>query len=161
MSCSRRRARSIYPSSGVELTSAWRARPSPPAPNPCLYRSWGMDLIGMTNLQEAKLAREAEICYVTVAMVTDYDCWHEEEEPGYGGNAHRHLEQEQPKREAPDCPGQSPGYPAISIVPATTPSKTPSSPIRIPYPRRCAGVWSPSWESTWADGETGLLMIGG
>jgi 5'-methylthioadenosine phosphorylase len=46
-----------------------------------LYRSWGMDLIGMTNLQEAKLAREAEVCYVTIAMVTDYDCWHEEEEP--------------------------------------------------------------------------------
>lgn len=45
-----------------------------------LYRSWGMDLIGMTNLQEAKLAREAEICYVTIAMVTDYDSWHEEEE---------------------------------------------------------------------------------
>ena len=43
-----------------------------------LYRSWGMDVIGMTNLTEAKLAREAEICYVTVAMVTDYDCWHEE-----------------------------------------------------------------------------------
>jgi 5'-methylthioadenosine phosphorylase len=43
-----------------------------------LYRSWGMDIIGMTNLQEAKLAREAEICYVTVAMVTDYDCWHPE-----------------------------------------------------------------------------------
>lgn len=43
-----------------------------------LYRSWGMDVIGMTNLQEAKLAREAELCYVTVAMVTDYDCWHEE-----------------------------------------------------------------------------------
>ena len=41
-----------------------------------LYRSWGMDIIGMTNLQEAKLAREAEICYVTIAMVTDYDCWH-------------------------------------------------------------------------------------
>jgi 5'-methylthioadenosine phosphorylase len=41
-----------------------------------LYRSWGMDVIGMTNLQEAKLAREAEICYATVAMVTDYDCWH-------------------------------------------------------------------------------------
>jgi len=45
-----------------------------------LYRSWGMDLIGMTNLQEAKLAREAEICYVTIAMVTDYDCWHEGKE---------------------------------------------------------------------------------
>ena len=43
-----------------------------------LYRSWGMDVIGMTNLQEARLAREAEICYVTVAMVTDYDCWHAE-----------------------------------------------------------------------------------
>jgi len=43
-----------------------------------LYRSWGMDVIGMTNLQEAKLAREAEICYVTFALVTDYDCWHED-----------------------------------------------------------------------------------
>src|SRR3954470_24949748 len=43
-----------------------------------VYRSWGMDVIGMTNLQEAKLAREAELCYTTVAMVTDYDCWHEE-----------------------------------------------------------------------------------
>jgi 5'-methylthioadenosine phosphorylase len=41
-----------------------------------VYRSLGMDVIGMTNLQEAKLAREAELCYVTVAMVTDYDCWH-------------------------------------------------------------------------------------
>jgi 5'-methylthioadenosine phosphorylase len=41
-----------------------------------LYRSWGMDIIGMTNLQEAKLAREAELCYSTIAMVTDYDCWH-------------------------------------------------------------------------------------
>ncbi|MBP1604704.1 MAG: mtnP [Acidobacteria bacterium] len=41
-----------------------------------LYRSWGMDVIGMTNLQEAKLAREAEMCYVTIALVTDYDCWH-------------------------------------------------------------------------------------
>jgi 5'-methylthioadenosine phosphorylase len=42
-----------------------------------LYRSWGMDVIGMTNLQEAKLAREAEICYATMALVTDYDVWHE------------------------------------------------------------------------------------
>ncbi len=45
-----------------------------------LYRQWGMDVIGMTNMPEAKLAREAEICYATVAMSTDYDCWHEEEE---------------------------------------------------------------------------------
>jgi len=43
-----------------------------------LYRSWGADVIGMTNLTEAKLAREAEICYATAAMVTDYDCWHPE-----------------------------------------------------------------------------------
>lgn len=42
-----------------------------------LYRSWNVDVIGMTNLTEAKLAREAEICYVTMALVTDYDCWHE------------------------------------------------------------------------------------
>ena len=44
-----------------------------------LYRSWGVDVIGMTNLQEAKLAREAEIAYTTIALVTDYDCWHESE----------------------------------------------------------------------------------
>jgi 5'-methylthioadenosine phosphorylase len=43
-----------------------------------LYRSWGCDVVGMTNMPEAKLAREAEICYATVAMVTDYDCWHDE-----------------------------------------------------------------------------------
>jgi 5'-methylthioadenosine phosphorylase len=43
-----------------------------------LYRSWGMDVIGMTNLQEAKLAREAEMCYATLALITDYDCWHPE-----------------------------------------------------------------------------------
>ena len=41
-----------------------------------LYRSWGCDVIGMTNMPEAKLAREAELCYATVAMVTDFDCWH-------------------------------------------------------------------------------------
>jgi 5'-methylthioadenosine phosphorylase len=43
-----------------------------------VYRSWGMDIIGMTNLQEAKLAREAEMAYATLALVTDYDCWHED-----------------------------------------------------------------------------------
>lgn len=45
-----------------------------------LYRSWGCSVIGMTNMPEAKLAREAELCYATVAMVTDYDCWHHEHE---------------------------------------------------------------------------------
>jgi 5'-methylthioadenosine phosphorylase len=43
-----------------------------------LYRAWGCDVIGMTNMPEAKLAREAELCYATVAMVTDYDCWHDD-----------------------------------------------------------------------------------
>ena len=51
-----------------------------------LYRSWGMDVIGMTNMPEAKLAREAELCYATVAMSTDYDCWHEEEDDVSVGN---------------------------------------------------------------------------
>jgi len=45
-----------------------------------IYRSWGVDVIGMTNIPEAKLAREAGICYATIALSTDYDCWHEEEE---------------------------------------------------------------------------------
>ena len=45
-----------------------------------IYRTWGMDIIGMTNVNEAKLAREAEICYTTIALSTDYDCWYEEEE---------------------------------------------------------------------------------
>jgi len=45
-----------------------------------LYRSWGMDIIGMTGLEEARLAREAEICYATLAMITDYDCWHPDHE---------------------------------------------------------------------------------
>jgi 5'-methylthioadenosine phosphorylase len=46
-----------------------------------IYRQWGVDVIGMTNVTEAKLAREAEICYATLALVTDYDCWHQEESP--------------------------------------------------------------------------------
>ncbi len=45
-----------------------------------LYRSWSADIIGMTNLTEARLAREAEICYASLALVTDFDCWHESEE---------------------------------------------------------------------------------
>jgi 5'-methylthioadenosine phosphorylase len=45
-----------------------------------LYRSWGVDVIGMTNMPEARLAREAEMCYATLALATDYDCWHDQEE---------------------------------------------------------------------------------
>ncbi len=82
------------------LSTRSSRRPAPPAPTVhrggtyvCMegpqfstraesevYRKWGVDVIGMTNLHEAKLAREAEICYATLAMVTDYDCWHETEE---------------------------------------------------------------------------------
>jgi 5'-methylthioadenosine phosphorylase len=47
-----------------------------------VYRSWGMDIIGMTNLTEARLAREAEICYASLSMITDYDCWHESDVTG-------------------------------------------------------------------------------
>ena len=53
-------------------------RPSTTRAESNLYRAWGCSVIGMTNMPEAKLAREAEICYATVAMVTDYDCWHDE-----------------------------------------------------------------------------------
>ena len=57
-------------------TSAWKGPQFSTLAESKLYRSWGADIIGMTNLQEAKLAREAEICYSTIALVTDYDCWH-------------------------------------------------------------------------------------
>ena len=57
------------------------------------YRSWGMDVIGMTNLQEAKLAREAEICYTTMALVTDYDCWHPEHDSVTVADIVRNLHQ--------------------------------------------------------------------
>ena len=67
--------------SRAALTSAWKARRFRRKAESNVYRSWGMDVIGMTNLQEAKLAREAEICYVTIAMVTDYDCWHPDTTP--------------------------------------------------------------------------------
>ena len=58
--------------------SRWRARNSPRSPNRSTYKASGYDVIGMTAMPEAKLAREAEISYATIAMVTDYDCWHPE-----------------------------------------------------------------------------------
>ena len=59
-----------------------------------VYRSWGMDVIGMTNLQEAKLAREAEICYATLALVTDYDCWRSESIRYFDGVAAKEVNPE-------------------------------------------------------------------
>ena len=58
-----------------------------------LYRTWGVDIIGMTNIPEAKLAREAEICYATIAFATDYDCWHETEQDVSIGDVLRILAQ--------------------------------------------------------------------
>ena len=58
------------------LRRAWRGRNSRPSPRASSTARWGCDVIGMTNMPEAKLAREAELCYATVAMVTDFDCWH-------------------------------------------------------------------------------------
>jgi 5'-methylthioadenosine phosphorylase len=101
-----------------------------------LYRSWGMDLIGMTNLQEARLAREAEICYVTIAMVTDYDCWHDDEEDvtvemlidnlnRNSANAKRLIRET--VRVLPrdfDCPCQHALENAIITDPGTIPQKT-------------------------------------
>jgi 5'-methylthioadenosine phosphorylase len=99
------------------------------------YRGWGMDLIGMTNLQEAKLAREAEICYATLAMVTDYDCWH----PGHDAvtvgqiieyltrnveNAHKILRvavRRLPRERSCRCPG------ALAHAILTDPKKIPAA----------------------------------
>ena len=61
-----------------------------------LYRSWEMDVIGMTNLQEAKLAREAEICFATLALVTDYDCWHPDHDHVTVDMTHRQPAAERP-----------------------------------------------------------------
>ena len=73
-----RRSRSARACTAAAPTCAWKGRSSRTLAESRLYRSWGVDVIGMTNLQEAKLAREAEICYATLALVTDYDCWHPE-----------------------------------------------------------------------------------
>ena len=67
------------------------------------YRQWGMDIIGMTNLQEAKLAREAEICYVTIALVTDYDCWHPDHDSVTVEHDHPEPDRERRDGEAADC----------------------------------------------------------
>ena len=78
----RRRRRGHRLPVSAEPISAWRGRNSRRSPNRCVYQARGADVIGMTAATEAKLAREAEISYATIAMVTDYDCWHEEHGAG-------------------------------------------------------------------------------
>ena len=118
-----------------------------------LYRSWGCSVIGMTNMPEAKLAREAEICYATVAMVTDYDCWHDEHAhvdvaavikvlSENVDKAHRLIE-----RLARDFPASTPPAPSAPIAPSTWRS----SPRPRPATRPC---WRSStrWRGgCWAD----------
>ena len=85
-----------------------------------------MDLIGMTNLQEAKLAREAEICYTTMALVTDYDCWHPHHDAVTVAEVIENLREEQRKRaeDHPSC-GKTPARGTDLQMPAH-PSSTPS-----------------------------------
>jgi 5'-methylthioadenosine phosphorylase len=98
-----------------------------------LYRQWGVDIIGMTNMPEAKLAREAELCYATLALVTDYDCWHETEEAvtveAILATLHRNVALAKrvlravavPVAALPDCPCQQALRDAIVTAPAEVP----------------------------------------
>ena len=100
-----------------------------------IYRSWGMAVIGMTNATEARLAREAELCYATIALVTDYDVWHEDEEPVTVEIVVERLRTERGRRAGLD-PGRGggAGRPPILRVQALR-SRAPSSPIRPPSVR--------------------------
>ena len=82
-------------STAAARTSAWKGPQFSTRAESNIYRKWGVDVIGMTNLPEAKLAREAEICYATLALATDYDCWHE-----YAGRRLRRSDPRRPRRNA-------------------------------------------------------------
>ncbi len=92
MPARQRRAPPASPSIAAAPIWRWRGRNSRPWPNRRLYRDiWGCDVIGMTNMPEAKLAREAELCYASVAMITDYDSWHPDHGSGRYQRHHRHA----------------------------------------------------------------------
>jgi len=100
-----------------------------------LYQSWGVDVIGMTNLPEAKLAREAEICYATIAMATDYDCWHETEESVLADAVVQTFKKNIHKAKAclreaialiPDSPRTCPCATALDHALVTAPEKIPA-----------------------------------
>ena len=109
-------------------TSAWRGRSSRPGPSRASTGRWGVDVIGMTNLPEAKLAREAEICYATLALVTDYDCWHESR----GGRHHRDGRSRccwpTSRRPRRSSDAAVPSFSGSGGAPAPTRWPTPSSP---------------------------------
>ncbi len=107
----------------------WRARNSRASPKSNLYRSWGCDVIGMTNMPEAKLAREAEICYVTVAMVTDFDCWHPD---------HGHVQVADIIRVLTDNAEKAKTL-VTMVAPLAQGNATRPLPLRLrPRPRQCA-----------------------
>lgn len=119
-----------------------------------VYRSWGMDIIGMTNLQEAKLAREAEMCYVTVAMVTDYDCWHHEHTDVDVAEIIRVLHANVDKahglvaalarqfpRQHPPCPVGSDRALDVAIITPPEARDIPTcSPSSMPWPAACSAA---------------------
>ena len=99
-----------------------------------LYRSWGMDVIGMTNLQEAKLAREAEICYATLALVTDYDCWHPDHDHVRIEDVLKIMHDNTEHAQAALGGGRLGASPRRRAAPASAPSTTPSSPSGSAWP---------------------------
>ncbi len=109
-----------------------------------LYRSWGMDIIGMTNLQEAKLAREAEICYTTIALVTDYDCWHPEHDQVTVEMIIANLTQNA-KMAQQVIAGAVAALPSSARASARQRSSTRSSPGPTPCPPRSSGSWRRLW----------------
>ncbi len=121
------------------LSSSWRGRNSPPLAESNLYRSWGCDVIGMTNMPEAKLAREAEICYATVAMVTDFDCWHPDHDHVTVAQIIGVLTRQCGEGEAASSPRRCRSSPPMATArrAAATCSTTPSS----PRPRRAIRRW--------------------
>ena len=102
-----------------------------------LYRSWGADVIGMTNLQEAKLAREAEICYATVAMVTDYDCWREGHDAVTIEEivAVLHKNADNAAKVVKAAVAALPPLEVAALAPAPRPQNTPCSPSPTRFPQ--------------------------
>ncbi len=114
-----------------------------------LYRSWGADVIGMTNLQEAKLAREAEICYATVAMVTDYDCWREGHDAVTIEEIVAVLHQNA-ENAAKVVKAAVAACPPSASAPAHRRRSMPCSPSRTRFPRRQRKEWGCCLGSIWA-----------
>ena len=100
-----------------------------------LYRQWGADVIGMTNLQEAKLAREAEICFATLALATDYDCWHETEADVVIGDILRILNENVATAQRVIAAARAAAAQPAQPAPAPRRSNTPSSPIAPAFPK--------------------------